>query len=103
MSEPFDFDRLGATMGDFARRLQEMQAESARVEAEGQAGAGMVTVTANAAGEVVRVRIAREGLADPELLEDLVAAAVNDALGRAREAMAAKVAGLGLPFLPQAP
>ncbi len=101
MSEPFDFDRLGAAMGDMARRLQEMQAESARVEAEGQAGAGLVAVTANAAGEVVRVRIAPEALADPELLEDLVAAAANDALRRAREAMAARMAGgLASPRLP---
>jgi len=103
MSEPFDLDRLGAVMGDMARRLQEMQAETARVEAEGQAGAGMVSVTANAAGEVLRVRIAREALSDPELLEDLVAAAANDALRRAREAMAAKLASMGLPIPPQAP
>jgi nucleoid-associated protein EbfC len=97
MSEPFDLNRLGEAMGDMARRLQEMQAESGRVEAEGQAGAGMVAVTANAAGELVRVRITPEALADPELLEDLVAAAANDALRRAREAMAARIAALGLP------
>ncbi|MBN1336545.1 MAG: YbaB/EbfC family nucleoid-associated protein [Deltaproteobacteria bacterium] len=100
MSEPFDFDKLGTAMGDMARRLQEMQADAARTEAEGQAGAGMVTVTANAAGELVRVRIDPGALSDPELLEDLVAAAANDALRRAREAMAARLAGLGSSQLP---
>jgi nucleoid-associated protein EbfC len=62
----------------------------------------MVTVVANGRGEVVSVRIDPEAAAeDREMQQDLIVAAVNDALRKARELMAQEmkrlVGGLGLP------
>jgi nucleoid-associated protein EbfC len=82
--------------------LQRAQEELARIEVTGQAGGGMVRVTMNARMEVRRVHIDRATLAsDPEMAEDLVAAAFNDAVNKANEAsqarMAEATAGLPLP------
>lgn len=68
---------------------------------EGTAGGGSVTVKANGRMEVLSVKISPELLSDdPEMLEDLVAAAVNQALTKAREAAAQSISGLagGLPI-----
>ena len=83
-------------------RMQAMQAELAQLEVTGEAGAGMVKVTLNGRHEARRVfidpSIAKEDLA---VLEDLIAAAINDAVHRAeraqQEKMADLTAGLGLP------
>ncbi|MEM1400161.1 MAG: YbaB/EbfC family nucleoid-associated protein [Pseudomonadota bacterium] len=84
-------------------RMQQMQEGLASAEVTGQAGAGMVTVTMNGKGDVASVKIDKN-LVDPddvEVLEDLVAAAVND--GRAKvEAMVQEktqemMGGLSLP------
>ena len=67
------------------------------------AGGGMVTVKANGAREIVSVEIKPEAIdsADPEMLEDLVVAAVNEALRAADRMLQAKLGGLmgglGLP------
>ena len=73
-----------------------------QLEVTGEAGAGMVKVTLNGRHEARRVHIdpsiAKEDLA---VLEDLIAAAINDAVHRAeraqQEKMASLTAGLGLP------
>lgn len=68
---------------------------------EGTAGGGSVTVKANGRMEVLSVKISPELLSDdPEMLEDLVTAAVNQALTKAREAAAQSISGLagGLPI-----
>jgi nucleoid-associated protein EbfC len=83
--------------------LQRAQEELGRIEVTGQAGGGMVTVTMSARMEVRRVRIDRETLAsDPEMAEDLVAAAFNDAVNKANEASQARMseATAGLPLPP---
>jgi len=67
------------------RDLQGRQAELARKEVQGQAGAGLITATANGRGEILRVHIDPKVFADPALLEDLLVAAINDALRRAQE------------------
>ena len=73
-----------------------------QVEAEGSAGGGTVTAKVNGRLEVVSVRIDPTLLADPdaELLEDLIAAAVNSGLAKAREAAAKSFTNLtgGLPM-----
>jgi DNA-binding YbaB/EbfC family protein len=89
-----------------AQQMQEnmrrMQEELATLEVEGQSGAGMVKVLMTCKHEVKRVTIDSSLLGDDrEMLEDLVAAAFNDAARRAEAAIAEKMggmtAGLGLP------
>jgi DNA-binding YbaB/EbfC family protein len=85
------------------RELGEKTFESlGQLEVEGQAGGGAVTVKVNGRLEVLSVRIDPALLADrdAELLEDLVAAAVNAGLAKAREAMAKSLGTMtgGLPL-----
>ena len=83
-------------------RMQKAQEELASMEVEGQAGAGMVKVTMTGRHAVKRVTIDPQLLAeDRDMLEDLVAAAVNDAVHRV-EAMTQQhlgglTAGMQLP------
>ena len=89
-----------------AQKMQEnmkrLQDELAATEAEGQSGAGMVKVTMSCKHDVRRVAIDPSlGGDDKEMLEDLVAAAFNDAIRRAEEIsqqkMASVTAGMPLP------
>jgi len=92
-----------------AQKLQEemarIQAEAAQRTAEGTAGGGMVTATANGANELVSIRIEKDVInpEDPEMLQDLVVAAVNGALRKAQEDMQQEMSrftgGLNLPGL----
>ncbi len=97
-------------LGDIMKQAQKMKAEMERIQAEvagktveGSAGGGMVTVLANGKGELLSTRIDPEVLRseDREMLQDLVTAAANDALRKARELLSQEVArlagGLGLP------
>ncbi|MDR2837238.1 MAG: YbaB/EbfC family nucleoid-associated protein [Azonexus sp.] len=81
--------------------MKKAQAQLAETEVEGQAGAGMVKVTMTCAHDIRRVSIDPSVMDDREMLEDLVAAAVNDAMRRAealsQEKMAGFTAGLNLP------
>lgn len=82
--------------------LQKAQERLAQEEVTGEAGGGMVAVTMNGRHEVRRVHIDPALLADDkEMLEDLVAAAVNDAVQRVsaktQENMASLASGLSLP------
>src|SRR5260221_5826711 len=82
--------------------LKKAQEELANIEVEGQSGAGMVKVTMTCRHDVKRVHIDPSLLADDkDMLEDLVAAAVNDAARKVeaavREKMSALTGGLGLP------
>ena len=81
--------------------MKKAQEHLAQVEVEGQSGAGMVKVTMTCAHDVRRVTIDASVMDDKEMLEDLVAAAVNDAMRRAeqvsQERMAGFTAGLNLP------
>ena len=82
--------------------MKKLQGELAAMEIEGQAGSGMVKVVMTGRHEVRRVVVDPRLLADErEMLEDLVAAAVNDAVRRVeamtQEKMAGVTAGLPLP------
>jgi DNA-binding YbaB/EbfC family protein len=86
-------------MQDNMRKLQD---ELGAMEVEGQAGAGMVKVAMTCKHEVKRVTIDPSLLKDDkEMLEDLVAAAMNDAARKAEAAVQEKMSsitgGLGLP------
>ncbi len=81
--------------------LKKAQEEIARMEIEGQAGAGLVKVVMTGKHDVKRVSIDPSLLADDkDMLEDLVAAAVNDAVRRVEAATQERMAGLtsGLPL-----
>jgi len=83
-------------------RMQRAQEELATIEVEGQAGAGLVKVTLTCKYDVKRVSIDPSLVGDDrEMLEDLVAAAFNDAARRVEatvaERMGGLTAGLGLP------
>ena len=83
-------------------RVQKAQAELAAKEVEGQAGAGMVKVTMTGKHEVKQVQIDPGLLGeDRDMLEDLIAAAVNDAVHRVeamtQEQMGSLTAGMQLP------
>ncbi len=82
--------------------MKKLQEQLAIMEVEGQSGSGRVKVVMTGRHEVKRVTIAPELVGDDrEMLEDLVAAAVNDASRRVeattQEKMAAATAGLPLP------
>jgi DNA-binding YbaB/EbfC family protein len=86
-------------MQDNMKRVQD---ELAQVEVEGQSGAGLVKATVTCRNEVRRIVIDPSLLGDDrDMLEDLVVAALNDALRRAEqtasERMGAVTAGLPLP------
>ncbi len=87
-------------MQDNMKRAQD---ELAQLEVEGQAGAGLVKVTMTCRHDVKRVTIDPSLLADDrDMLEDLVAAAVNDAVRRVETTTQEKMAGLtvGMPLPP---
>jgi DNA-binding YbaB/EbfC family protein len=82
--------------------LKKAQDEIAAMEVEGQAGAGMVKVTMTGRHDVKRVNIDPSLMGDDkDMLEDLIAAAVNDAVRRVetvtQEKMGGLTSGFGLP------
>ena len=81
--------------------MKKMQEQLASVEVEGQSGAGMVKVQMTCKYDVRRVAIDESVMDDREMLEDLVAAALNDAVRKVeaatQEKMASVTAGLNLP------
>lgn len=87
------------------RQVQELQEELARRSYEGSSGGGAVRVTFNGARELLAVRIQPDIVnpAEVDVLEDLIAVAVKDALRRLEEesatAMKKVTGGLGLPGL----
>lgn len=89
-----------------AQRMQEemkrAQEDIARAEVTGQAGGGLVSIVMSGRHEVRRVSIDRKTFADdPEMAEDLVAAAINDAVNKiaalSQEKMSGMAAGMNLP------
>lgn len=83
--------------------MKKAQEELAQMEVEGQAGAGLVKVVMTCRHDVKRVAIDPSLLAeDRDMLEDLVAAAVNDAVRRVETTTQEKMSGLtaGLPMPP---
>ena len=105
----------GMDVNKMLQQVQQMQAEMAKAQeelaqetVEASVGGGMVTVTANGAGEITRISIKPEAIDpdDPETLEDLVLAGVNQALKNAQDLMQSRLGGamgdlggLGIPGL----
>lgn len=96
-------------LGDLMKQAQQMQAnmqkmqeDLAKAEVKGEAGAGLVSVVMTGRHDVKRVSIDASLMSeDKEMLEDLLAAAVNDAVRKVeqqnREQMAKMTAGMGIP------
>jgi DNA-binding YbaB/EbfC family protein len=89
-------------LGGLMKQAQQMQAnmkkaqeELATIEVEGQAGSGMVKVTMTCAHEVRRVKLDDSVLDDKEMLEDLITAALNDAVKQVAATTKAKMSGFG--------
>jgi len=83
--------------------MQKAQEELARIEVEGQSGAGMVKVVMTCRHDVKRVTVDPSLLSeDKDMLEDLLAAAINDAVRRVETTTQERMAGLttGLPMPP---
>jgi DNA-binding YbaB/EbfC family protein len=105
-----DMQRMMKEAQKMAAQMQKAQEELAGAEFQGSAGGGAVRVTATGDQTITRVEIDPEFFEgqpdedDLEMLADTVTAAVNDALGKAREAqqealgpLAGGMGGLGLP------
>ncbi len=85
------------------KQAQKMQADMARIQEElanerieGLAGGGMVRATVNGQGDILEVRLEKEVI-DPEekeMLEDLIVAAINDAVRKSREVASQRMSGL---------
>lgn len=96
-------------MGDMMKKAQKMQEEMqkaqeeiARLEVTGEAGAGLIKVTMTGRHDVRKVDIDPSLMTeDKDILEDLLAAAVNDAVRRVednqKERMSGMASGMGLP------
>jgi len=99
-----ELGQLAGLMGKLPKIREEMeklQGRLAELTAEGQAGGGMVTVKVNGKFNVVGCTVTDEALQDRELLEDLIVAAANQAIDKARQLAASETSKmateLGLP------
>lgn len=99
-------------MGDMMKQAQKLQARMLKIQeelaektVESAAGGGMIKVVANGRQQIVSIRIEKEVVnpEDVEMLQDLVLAAVNDALTKSQEMVAAEMGkltgGLSIPGL----
>ena len=90
----------------FQAKLAKLQEELANKTVEAASGGGMVTVIANGRQEIVSIKIDPEVIdpGDKDMLQDLILAAVNDTLSRAKsivnEEMGKLTQGLNLPQIP---
>ena len=93
MPEMPDFDEIMKLAQNAQNELQKAQDSLEKVEVEGTSGGGMVTIRATAKGRILGVSIDDSLLnaSEKTMLEDLVAAAVNDARAKADAAAAAEM------------
>jgi DNA-binding YbaB/EbfC family protein len=91
-----DFNKLAEQAMQMQQELAKLQEEAANEIVTATAGGGMVTVTATAGGEIQKLEIDPKAIDpdDPEMLADLVTAAVNEALRSGRSLVESKIGGL---------
>jgi DNA-binding YbaB/EbfC family protein len=103
-----DFNKLMQQAQEMQEQMAKAQEELAHETVEASAGGGMVTVKATGSLEITEIKIAPEAIDpdDPDLLSDMVLAAVNEALRSAQGLVESKLGsamgglqGLGLPGL----
>jgi DNA-binding YbaB/EbfC family protein len=97
----FDINKLMQQAQQMQAQMAKAQEEVANEVVDASAGGGMVTVKANGAGDVLEIKIDPQAIDpdDPEMLSDLVLAAVNEALRSARALMDSKLSGMIPPGL----
>lgn len=99
----FDMNNLLKQAQSMQEQMKEMQEQAQKAEVTGEAGAGLVKVTMNGRHDVRNVEIDPSLLEeDREMLEDLLAAAVNDAVRRVEEEQQERMSKLtsGMPVPP---
>jgi nucleoid-associated protein EbfC len=105
MSKGLDMNKLMQQAQQMQEQMAKAQADLASETVEASAGGGLVTVQATGAGDILSIKIDPKAIDpdDPELLEDLVLAAVNEAIRSAQSLAQSKLGaltgGLGLPGL----
>jgi DNA-binding YbaB/EbfC family protein len=95
-----DMFKMMGQMREMQQRLQTMQDELGRKTAEATVGGGLVTAVVNGRRELLSIRITPEAASDPEMLESLVVAAVNQAMAKTQDLVKAELSALtnGLPI-----
>ena len=106
-----DMNKLLQQVGQMQEQMQQAQDALEKETVESSAGGGMVTVKASGTGDIKEIKIDPKAIDpnDPEMLEDMVLAAVNEAVRSARSLQESKLGGLaggtlgglGLPGLGQ--
>jgi DNA-binding YbaB/EbfC family protein len=103
-----DMNKMLEQVQEMQTQMQKAQEELKNETVQATAGGGMVTVTATGGGEIKEIKIDPKAIdpGDPEMLADMVVAAVNEALRSAQSLMEAKLGpalgglqGMGLPGL----
>ena len=103
-----DFNKMMEQVQQMQVQMQQAQEELKNETVQATAGGGMVTVTATGGGEIKAIKIDPKAIDpdDPEMLEDMVLAAVNEALRSSQSLIESKLGpamggleGLGLPGL----
>jgi DNA-binding YbaB/EbfC family protein len=103
-----DFNKMMEQVQQMQTQMQQAQEELKNETVQATAGGGMVSVTATGSGEIKEIKIDPKAIDpdDPEMLEDMVLAAVNEALRSAHGLIETKLGpamgglrGLGLPGL----
>jgi|SRR5690348_14570877 nucleoid-associated protein EbfC len=91
-----DMNKLMQQMGEMQQQMQQAQEELANETVDASAGGGMVTVTANGTGQITSIKIDPKAIDpdDPEMLSDMVLAAVNEAIRSANALAESKLGGL---------
>ena len=92
----FDMMKMMGKVKEMQTKMKEAQEELASMEVTGEAGAGMVSVVMTGKHEVRRVNIDDSLMEDDkDMLEDLIAAAINDASHKIEAATKEKFSGMG--------
>ena len=91
-----DMKQMVKQAQQFQKRLTEMQGELAGRQVSATVGGGMVSATVNGRHELISLTIDKEGVdpADPQMLQDLVVSAVNEAMRKAQAMSDAEMAKL---------
>lgn len=100
-----DINQIMQQAQQYQKRMADIQDELAGRRITSTVGGGMVTATLNGKGDLLAIRLEREIINpdDPNMLQDLIVAAVNDAMRQSREAMQSEMrkmtGGLNIPGL----